>query len=66
MKVEWENIFIKENVTRDNYLSGGEFITFITPMVGGVPKKYTLCGSVFKFVNKSRGNKRITKTSKRS
>ena len=49
-------------MTRDDYLSGGEFIAFIPPMVGGVAKEDTRGGPIFKFVSRSRGDKRIAKT----
>lgn len=59
-----ENSLIKLDVTRNYYPSGGKFIAFIPPMVGGVAEEDTRGGPVFKFVNGRRRKKRVTQTTK--
>ena len=53
-------------MTRDDYLSGGESITFVPPMIRGVFEKETRGGAVFNFVNRSRGDKWIAKAAEGS
>lgn len=47
---QMENLFVEDNVTRDNDFVGGKFKTPITAMIRGVPKKNARCRAGFQFV----------------
>jgi hypothetical protein len=52
--------FVKDNVTRNGYLTSLKIVTFVSSMIRGVTQKYTRSGSFLKFMDGSGRDERVT------